>query len=123
MRRSFLRAACVSLCATTVLAAVPSASAMIAVDVIRVPLRAAAQAAASCDEIRDGRYVVHLSIDSEGRGHDASLAVMPEGLSPMTERCVLVAFEQQSYGAIASGRTGGIQVNFPFVVAGHADPR
>jgi len=35
---------------------------------------------------------------------------------------VLDAFEAQSYGAIANGRVGGIQVSFPFVVTSPPPP-
>lgn len=92
------------------------ARAMIAVDRLRPPLRDAAHAAATCPDLPAGRYTVHLQIDGAGRGHDASLSASPEGVSPNARRCVLDAFEAQSYGAVASGRVGGIQVNYPFVI-------
>lgn len=98
------------------------ALAMIAVDVLRVPLRAASHTAAGCPDIREGRYLVQLRIDGRGRGHDATLNAMPENVSPATERCVLDAFEAQSYGAIANDRVGGIQVSFPFVVTSPTPP-
>ncbi|MBN8609556.1 MAG: hypothetical protein J0L92_03175 [Deltaproteobacteria bacterium] len=122
MRRSPAR---LLLSISTVLAVITvhrPALAMIAVDVLRVPLRAASHTAAACPDIREGRYLVHLRIDGQGRGHDATLNAMPENVSPATERCVLDAFEGQSYGAIANDRVGGIQVSFPFVVTSPAPP-
>jgi hypothetical protein len=101
------------------------ARAMIAVSLFRPPLRHAAEAAARCPDIRDGRYLVHLRIDGEGRAHDVELREAPEGITLWTEECVERAFEAERFPAAARGdrREGGIALTFPFVVAGRAAPR
>ena len=96
-----------------------SARAMIAIDLLRPPLRAAAAEAARCPEIREGRHVVHLRIDGSGRGLDAEVVLAPEGTPPEASACIAAAFEAQRYPAMGSStrRVGSIQVDFPFVVA------
>ncbi|MBX7195756.1 MAG: hypothetical protein K1X94_27125 [Sandaracinaceae bacterium] len=98
------------------------ASAMIAVDRFRAPLRAAAEASAACPDIVDGRYVVHLRIDGAGRGSEADVRQAPEGITLTTEHCIEHAFEAQAYPSVGSGgrEPGFITVSFPFIVAGHA---
>ncbi len=103
-----------------VLGAHAPASAMIAIDVLRGPLRTAAQAAASCPGVIHGRYLVHLRIDGEGQGSESDLHGSPDGVPTATEECIERAFDVQAYPAVARGRTGGIQVSYPFIVAEHA---
>lgn len=101
-----------------------AARAMIAIDLFRPPLRAAAAEAGRCPEIRAGRHVVRLAIEGDGRGHDAELTLAPEGTSDETLACITAAFQAQRYPGTSSStrRVGTIHVSFPFVVAAPAVP-
>jgi hypothetical protein len=94
--------------------------AMIAVSVLRPPLRRAAEAAGQCPDVRNGRYVVRLRIEADGRGHDVTLREAPPGITLATEECVARAFARGPYPVPARGErpTGSIMVSFPFVIAG-----
>lgn len=117
-----MRSAALGIVLAAALLAPATAAAMIAVDLFRAPLRAAAEEAARCPDIRDGRYVVRLRIDGEGRGFEVDLRQAPEGIGPATEWCIEEAFVQQRYPS-AGGHppAGPIMISFPFVVSGHGD--
>lgn len=104
--------------------AVSPAHAMIAVSLFRPPLRHAAEVAARCPDIRNGRYSVHLRIDGEGRAHDVELRQAPEGITLWTEECVERAFAAETFPSAGSRErpVASIQITFPFVVAGHPEP-
>ncbi len=95
---------------------------MIAIDLLRPPLRHAAERAAQCTDAREGRHLVRLAIDAAGHGHDVELVEAPEGTSPATEACIDDAFAREAYPSLAPpggtrGRpVGTIRVSFPFVV-------
>lgn len=108
------------------LALVPlGAHAMIAVSLFRPPLRRAAQAAGQCPDVRDGRYVVRLRIEADGRGHEVTLREAPPGITLATEECIARAFAAGPYPVPARGErpTGSIVVSFPFVIAGRDGAR
>ena len=100
------------------------AVAMIAVSLFRPPLRHAAELAARCPDIRNGRYSVHLRIDGEGRAHDVELRQAPEGITLWTEECVERAFAAETFPSAGTRDrpVASIQITFPFVVAGHPEP-
>ena len=109
-----------ALCATT---AASPAAAMIAVSLFRPPLRHAAEVAAGCPDIRNGRYVVSLRIDGEGHGHEAELREAPQGITLWTEECVERAFAAETFPSAGTRDrpVDAIRITFPFVVAGHPE--
>lgn len=99
--------------------------AMTAVSALRPPLRRAAEAAGQCPDVRDGRYVVRLRIEADGRGHEVALREAPPGITQATEACVARVFARGPYPVPARGErpTGSILISFPFVIAGRDEGR
>ncbi len=99
------------------------ASAMVAVSLFRAPLRQAAQAAADCPDVVDGRYVVRVDIGTDGRGRGAELRESPR-VTLLAEECIERAFTTQAYPGVGPGPRSQehIYMIFPFVVSGRPAP-
>ncbi len=113
-----------ALCLALAIASPVTAHAMIAISLFRPPLRAAATEAASCPGIHEGRHVVRLRIEGNGRGHDAEVTQHPDDTSSATLACIEAAFERQAYPSAGSRDrpVESIQVSFPFVVSAPGAP-
>ena len=99
------------------------ARAMIAVSLFRAPLRQAAQAAAACPDVVDGRYVVRIDIGTDGRARGTELRDSP-GVTLLAEECIERAFTTQPYPGVGPGPRSQdhIYLSFPFVVSGRPAP-
>ncbi len=99
------------------------ARAMVAVSLFRAPLRQAAQAAAACPDVVDGRYVVRIDIGTDGRGRGAELLDSPR-ITLLAEECIERAFTTQTYPGVGPGPRSQehIYMSFPFIVSGRPAP-
>lgn len=121
--RASLAAASLAVAALALAILAFPARAMVAVSLFRAPLRQAAQAAAACPDVVDGRYVVRVDIGTDGRGRGTELLDSP-GVTRLVEECIERAFATQAYPDVGPGprSQAHIYLNYPFVVSGRPAP-